>query len=331
MILHPDILALLVSSAAILFLVLVSAAHGIRILDRWDLRSGSEGQLALERRTYLVSTLLSYALVFQLASLFLYVYASDGLASFFTGAMCAAGTLHVTPYGYPVLLLKVVNFLLAGLWLILNHVDNRGHDYPLIRPKYLLLLGMVPFLLAEGVLQAMHFLGMESDVITSCCGSLFSANAMGVASEVASLPPRPAAAAFYGAAGATVLLGLLFWRREKGGYLLSSMSGATMLLGAAALVSVICLYFYEMPSHHCPFCLLQGEYGHAGYPLYLTLLGGGVSGVGVGVLMPFRDVASIRGAVPGVQKRLALLCAASFALFAAISCWPILFSDFTLR
>ena len=44
--------------------------------------------------------------------------------------MCAAGTLNVNAYGYPALILKVVNAVLAGQWLILNHADNRVPDYP---------------------------------------------------------------------------------------------------------------------------------------------------------------------------------------------------------
>ena len=39
---------------------LSGAFFGIRIIRRWDLTSGSEEQLALERRTYLISTILSY-------------------------------------------------------------------------------------------------------------------------------------------------------------------------------------------------------------------------------------------------------------------------------
>jgi len=41
-----------------------------------------------------------------------------------------------------------------------------------------------------------------------------------------------------------------------------------------AILSFISVYFYELPTHHCPFCILQKEYGYVGYPLYLTLFGG---------------------------------------------------------
>jgi hypothetical protein len=172
---HPAILALYASSALIAFMVLYSAFYGVQILRGWNIESGSERQLILERKTYLISTLLAYLLGFELLSLFLYVFTVDQLHTLFVGAMCAAGTLYVNDYGYPALILKVVNFLLAGLWLILNYTDNRGYDYPLIRKKYMFLLIMAPLILAEVILQANYILRLKPDIITSCCGSLFSA------------------------------------------------------------------------------------------------------------------------------------------------------------
>lgn len=70
MIFHPSILALYVASLLICFIVLYSAFYGLQILRRWDIRSGSEGQLVLERKTYLISTLLSYLFSLEIISLF---------------------------------------------------------------------------------------------------------------------------------------------------------------------------------------------------------------------------------------------------------------------
>jgi len=145
MVLHPAIIALLTSSIFITGLVLYSARIGVTILVRWDLTSGSELQLELERKTYLISTVLANAFVFQLVSLFLYIFTADRLHSQFVGAMCAAGTLYLNGFGYPALMLKIVTFLLAGLWLILDYTDTRAYDYPLVRTKYLLLLVLTPF------------------------------------------------------------------------------------------------------------------------------------------------------------------------------------------
>ena len=150
MILHPSILALLLSSLLICLMMLYATGNGIVILRRWDIASGSELQLTLERRTHLISTIVSYFLMFQLVSLFLFVRTADGISHMLVGAMCAAGTLSAAPLGYTTLMLKVTSFIMAGLWLILNHADNLGHDYPLLRAKYLLLLIIAPFVLAEG-------------------------------------------------------------------------------------------------------------------------------------------------------------------------------------
>lgn len=108
MILHPSILALFVSSLLISLLSLYAAGYGILILRRWDIASGSELQLVLERRTYLISTIVSYFLAFQLVSLFLFIQTADSICHLFVGAMCAVGTLTVNSFGYPTLLLKIV-------------------------------------------------------------------------------------------------------------------------------------------------------------------------------------------------------------------------------
>ncbi|MBP2686119.1 MAG: hypothetical protein H6Q81_1024, partial [Deltaproteobacteria bacterium] len=142
MTLHPAVLALFVASLLTGCMVLYAGWYGARILLQWEIGSGSERQLELERRTYLISTLLSVAFALQLLSLFLFVFTADRLHGMFSGAMCAAGTLNVNGFGYPVLVLKIVTFLLAGLWLVVNHADTRGYDYPLIKAKYALLLAI---------------------------------------------------------------------------------------------------------------------------------------------------------------------------------------------
>jgi hypothetical protein len=307
MILHPAIIALLVSSILITALVLFAFWYGVKILRSWDLRSGSSLQLDLERRTYLISTVLAYVFGFQLISLFLLIYTADSLYTLFTGAMCAAGTFNVNAYGYPLLVLKICNFLLAGLWLTVNYADNRAYDYPLIRKKYAFLLLLAPFIVLETVLQARYFLGLRPDVITSCCGSLFSVNSSGVAADLAALPAVPAQYAFTVIMVTTIALGVAVAVTGRGGYALFFAAGAAFIMGIASLISFISPAIYELPSHHCPFCVLQKEYGYIGYLFYATLLGGAVTGMGVGILKPFRSIPSLAVVIPSMQRKLAVL------------------------
>jgi hypothetical protein len=315
LILHPAILALIAASSLTGLMVLYACWFGTRILLQWEIRSGSERQLDLERRTYLISTLLCFAFATEILSLFLYVFTADRLHSLFSGAMCAAGTLNVNPYGYPVLLLKGGAFLLAGVWLIVNHADTRGYDYPLIRTKYALLLLIAPLVLAEGILQYRYFANLRADVITSCCGSLFSRDRPGVAGDLAALPRVPMEWLFFGGMAATGVAGIRFWRKGSGGYLFSAAGTLAFFIGVAATISFLCLYYYDLPTHHCPFCVLQKEYGYVGYPLYASLFGGGVAAMGTGALMPFRNRGSMASVIPPLQRRLVVVTLFLYLLF----------------
>ncbi len=330
MILHPAIIALLTASVLTLLMVLAASFLGVRILGRWDLSSGSELQLELERRTYLISTILSHAFVFQLASLFLFVRTIDDLCTLFSGSMCAAGTLDANVYGYPALALKVATSLLAGVWLIVNYADNQACDYPLIRRKYRLLLAIAPLVVAEAGLSFAFFLGLKPDIITSCCGSLFSRDAANLASDIVALPAGPMMAALYAALALVFASGGFFLRTGRGGALFSTAAVTAAVLAVASIFSFLSLYIYELPTHHCPFCVLQREYGYVGYPLYAAILGGAIAGAGVGVLMPSRRIESLKDVVPALQRRLCVAALLCFALFAVLATYEILASNLTL-
>lgn len=327
---HPSIIALTVSSLLICAMVLYAGAYGIVILRRWDLTSGSELQLSLERRTYLISVIVGYAMFFQVVSLFLYIYTADRLHPLFVGAMCAAGSLNAGPYGYTVLILKTADCLLAGSWLIMNAVDSKGYDYPLIRPKYALLILLVLLISVESVLQTIYFGSLKADVITSCCGSLFSGGNRSIAGELAGTPVRLTMLAFGFCLAACMTSGVFFLRSGKGGYLFSLTGSLFFLTAVTGLVSFISLYFYELPSHHCPFCILQKEYGHIGYALYATLLGGEICSLGVGLLVPFKDRPSMVGIIPRVQRKLAVAAITFFVLFTGIAVIRACTTSFTL-
>jgi hypothetical protein len=329
MILHPAIISLLLSSLLVSAMAVYSAFHGFRILRGWDIRSGSELQLQLERTTYLVSTIVTAVFAFQLLALFLFLYTADNLCTLFTGAMCAAGTLAVNTYGYPVLILKILNFFLAGIWLILNHVDNKAFDYPLIRKKYFLLLLISPIIVIETVFQMKYFLGLTPHVITSCCGSLFSESANSVISDMAAFPVLPMEIAFFVTIAATLCAGALFYVRGIGGYVFGVLNMALFFVSAASILSFISIFIYELPTHHCPFCILQQEYGYIGYGIYGALFGGTLSGMGVGILMPYRNVPSLAEALPESQKKLARISLILTALLTMLVLYRILASNLT--
>jgi hypothetical protein len=327
-ILQPAVLTQLVASALTALFVAGGAWFAVGVLRGWESGSGSERQLALERRTYLISTLLAYAFGFQLLGLFLFVNTADALAGLLVGAMCAAGTLNANAWGYPALGLKVATFVLGGVWLVVNAVDNRAEDYPLVRAKYLFLLLLAPLVLAEAAAQAAFLLSLRPDVITSCCGTQFASGKGTLASGLATLPVGTMRVAFFATVGAAVAAGATFLMRRRGALVVAALSGAAFAVGAASLVSFIGMYCYELPTHRCPFCVLQRDYGYVGYALYLTLLGGAVLGLGAGAIAPAARIPSLAQVVPRVQRRLIAFSSALWALLAAIVAWLILGTDF---
>ena len=262
---------------------------------------------------------MAHAFGFQLISLFLFIYTADHLHTFFVGAMCAAGALHVNAWGYPAVVLKTVNFLLAGLWSILNHADNLGYDYPLIRKKYALLLAISPLLLSETAVQTAYFLGLKPHVITSCCGTLFSSEMPGVTGSVLSLPRLPVETATAVVLAFVFFLGIRFLRGSGGGILFALACMVSLPVGLGVLITVVGPYIYELPTHFCPFCILQREYYYIGYPIYAALLGGVLTGTGAGLLQPWSRIGSLRDSLPRMQKRLALASLICYGVLTIIS------------
>jgi len=323
----PAIIALLVGSAFISLMLLYSSYYGGLIVAKWDLHSGSELQLEMERRTCLISTVIGYALGFQAVLLILFIYVADQLAPFFVGAMCAAGSLNVNQWGYTTMLLKVVNVLFAGVWLVVNHTDSSAFDYPLIRTKYILLMIMAPLATVETFTLSRYFFDLKPNVITSCCGTLFTPEATGAVGAVVGMPRGPVELVFYSSMAVTLGSGVYLYLKGIGAGIFSLASAFTFVASVVALVSFISPYIYELPTHHCPFCILQREYHYVGYALYIGLLVGAVCGIGTGIAAHFRNLTSLKESVPRIQRRLALASVTAYAVFLIISVCGIVFSN----
>jgi hypothetical protein len=312
-------------------MLLLAAGFAIQIIRCWDISSGSELQLRLERRTYLISTLLTMAFFSGLISLMLFVYNAESMSGQFVGAMCATGVLNVNVWGWPTLFLKIGIFFSGSIWLALNYLDNKGYDYPLIRVKYWLLLLILPLVMAEFYVQARYFLEIKPDVITSCCGSLFSTDAKGVAAEVSSLTPGQAVVALYGTGLLVMISGTFFLFRQKGGLLFSFSAIAAFGAALVSIVSYISLYVYEHPHHHCPFCILKSGHDYAGYTLYIPLFFALSMALAAGTVSHWRNIPSLRHIVTIDSARMAYTSLVLFVLFYAMSTYWVLQSSLTMQ
>jgi hypothetical protein len=328
--LNPAILALLLVSLLVSMMLLVAAGFAVRILRHWNIQSGSELQLQLERRTYLISTLLIWAFLFEFLSLLLFIYNAEALSGQFVGAMCATGVLNLNPWGWPTLFMKITMFFVSAIWLTLNYLDNRGYDYPLIHFKYGLLLLALPLVIAETILQWFHFTEMEPNLITSCCGTLFSADAQGVSGEVSGIAPAKSIITLSISAILVIVAGVWVARRGRGGWLLSIMGIAAFCVAILAIVSSISLYIYEHPHHHCPFCILKQGHDYVGYFLYIPLFLATALSLGVGFVTPWRKLASLSDTVIGMVPTMSWLAVFFFMQFYLTAAWSVWRSQLTM-
>jgi hypothetical protein len=331
MLISPAVLALNGVALAVTTLLLVAAAFAVQVLRHWDLASGSERQLTMERRTYLISTLVAWCFVSQVLALLLFVYTAEQLSTQFVGAMCATGVLNANPWGWPTLSLKIVLFFASAAWLTLNRIDNQAPDYPLMRVKYTLLLAIVPLAALEAAAQGRFFLGLDPDVITSCCGALFTPEGAGVAAEVAGLDPAASLAAMYLSGTALLAVGVRYRRRSRGGGLFALLGGLAFVIALAAVVSCVALYVYEHPHHHCPFCLLKPGHGLIGYWLYLPLFTATALAFGVGLMAPWRRLPSLRDVIAVDGRRFATAALILFALFYAVATYAVVGSSLSMQ
>ncbi|MCP3870773.1 MAG: hypothetical protein GY703_22305 [Gammaproteobacteria bacterium] len=330
MLLNPSIMALILVSVIVSGLLLLVAGFSLQLLRYWDINSGSERQLKLERRTYLISTILAYCFVAELVSLLLFIYNAEQMSGRFVGAMCATGVLNINGWGWPTLYLKISLFFAGAVWLIINRIDNQAHDYPLIRIKYAALFFILPLAVAEAVVQTTFFIEMEPDVITSCCGALFSPEGEGVAAEVSSIEPSTSLVLLVSSALASLAIGGWVLLRRKGGLAFAATNAATFLIALLAIVSCIALYVYEHPHHHCPFCILKSGHDFVGYALYIPLFLGTALALSVGAISPFQKVESLKEIIPLESRNLIRWSMGLMVVFYLIAAWSILSSNLTM-
>lgn len=329
MIFHSGILALVSGSFFVTLMMLYAAAVGSMIALRWNLRSSTAYQLSLERKTYLISTIMNYVLGFQIISALLFIYTVDDIHKLFVGAMCATGSLNANGVGWNALISKITVCFLAGLWLVMNYLDQQVEDYPLVRMKYILLVVLLPFIILDSLLQLQYFLGLDPDIITSCCGSLFSESGSGVASSLSGLPVKSTMIIFYIGCSLIFFTSFICFYSKKAifRYFHSMVAAALLFLAMAGIISFVSIYIYELPTHHCPFDILQSGYGFIGYPLYISLFCGVFYGLLPGVFQPLKKILSLKETINRVERSWIFLSMGYMSIFVLTATYRIVSSN----
>jgi hypothetical protein len=312
-------------------LTIIAAGAGLSAVVGWDHQSSSRRQLLRERRWFLVETSLRLILGLQLLSLLVFLATADHLKTLFTGAMCAVGSLNASPFGMPALTLKTAAFVLCGLWLVTDRASPAAATIGLVRFKVGFVVVLAGVLVAENVLQIRYFADLDPEIITSCCATVFASDTGGVAAGLASLPVGWSRFAFFGALAVTLAVGLWAIGRHRSTLVYSILAVILGLITTAAVITWIAPAYYELPTHHCPLCLLAPEHGFVGYPLYLFLAIAVIAGAGSGLVHALRSIDIHRCIRVNEERRLCAVSVASFVALAVIALWPLVASPFRLE
>jgi hypothetical protein len=327
MMLDPWILGLIIGHSALLLVFSLGVISAWQIFRGWDYNSTEEKQFLLEKKTYLVSTVMNFALFTQILMLFLFEIAADELANVLPGAMCAVGTLSSNSYGFPLLNLKIVSFFVYFIWLVINYLDNQIETYPLVRKKYLGLMLLYPFAVVETVLLFAFAFDLDPSVITSCCGSVFNEGTEGLGANLAGASAGFILPLFFSIVILLLLNRFVFKRwpavKEWFGNLLEFPLWIAFFISAIVVtISFISIYAYEMLSHKCPFCFMGAEYNYYGVPLYFCLFVATATGITGGLLGYIRQPAILKEKAGILQKKMDVISIGGMLAFIVIGFLP---------
>lgn len=282
MTLTPEIIAILMLDGLFLFFSSIAFVLSLKLYWYWDRDATSLLQYRLEKESYLVGLIIKYIFMLKVPLFLFFIYTCDTLSGIITGAMCAAGVVNSVDFGLFLLLFKLLNLYLFGFWLLLHVRDVESELQPYIRQKSLFFGIAFFFFVAEIVLEILFFTSLNISKIVSCCGTLFSASTQSSLSFLFLMENWMIVSLFY---ASFVLMLVGFMVKNSAVYLFSNL--LFLFFAIVSLILFFSTYVYELPTHHCPFCLLQSDYYGVGYFLYATLFLGtfyGICGVVISTL-----------------------------------------------
>lgn len=276
MLLTPEVLTIVILN--LLFIVFGSIAFilSLKIFLYWNRDATSQKQYKLEKESFLATTIIKFIFGLKVALFLFFIFILDKISNVITGAMCAAGVVDATEFGSFLIVLKVINIYLFALWLKINAQDMRDKEQSYTKLKSLLYLFLYLFLIIEIILETLMFNAIEVDKIVSCCGSIYSSSSNFAIASVFLLDKFLVVAFFY---LNYLFIALGYFLKKR--YIFAFSNFVFIPVSLLALILFFGTYIYELPSHHCPFCILQKEYYHIGYIIYFLLFVGTFLGISI--------------------------------------------------
>ena len=266
--LNTQVQIYLLGESILYIFMLIAFAVSLHILLRWDFDSFSDEQYRLEKRSYLVITILVFVFGVKFMLLPYFVFTIDNLNTLVPGAMCAAGVISANSYGLELLFVKLLAIFTLTLWLMINYYDLEAKTYPFFKIKYGLYIFVFLLVSLELRLDFAYFTHINIHQPVSCCSALFG-QLEGANPLPFGLDTKMMLILFY-SIFATLLV-LLFTDQDIAALI---FTGLFLYIAYYAIVYFFGTYIYELPTHKCPFCMFQKEYHYIGYLIWGSLFSG---------------------------------------------------------
>lgn len=258
----------------ILFILLsLSFYFSISIIKNWDYEKTTNIQYKLEKSSYLVILIISFTLIVKIFLFPYFAYSLDNLSNLVPGAMCAAGIVGANEFGQINLTLKILILFFIGIWLIINSLDLKAKTYPYTKKKYFLYIFIFILSVIELLLDFAFLKNISTKEPVMCCSVIFGVNNIGTKIPFdLSIPML--LILFY-----LLYLLIVFINIQKSAKMNLITNFMFLYIGYYAVTYFFSTYIYELPTHQCPFCMLQKEYTFIGYFIWGSLFLGTFFGI----------------------------------------------------
>ncbi|MFC2057614.1 hypothetical protein ACFLR6_01610 [Campylobacterota bacterium] len=309
--LSNQVIVFLMSEATLFTLLTVAFVVSLKVLLKWDFESFTPFQFTLERQAYLVSTIILFVFFMKFLLVVYFIFTIDTLSLLLPGAMCGAGVIKANAYGSYLLILKISILFLLTLWIYVHTYDMHTKNHQWFKQKSWLFSLIFVLIILELGLDFSYFSNIDTHMPVSCCSALFG--------QLEGANPLPFGLSVILLLVLFYLLYILIILTIKIGYTILYILTNILFLFIAyySVVYFFGTYIYQLPTHKCPFCMLQSEYYYVGYLLWGSLFMGTYIGLSdaVSTLCLGKTDLKSKKIVIALLSLFVLLCTAYVAVY----------------
>jgi len=276
--LNDEVIIYLLSEIIIYLLLFIAFLATPTIIKNWNFNNFSSKQFKLENRSYLVITIISFTIILKIMLIPYLIYTIDELSNIVAGAMCGAGVIKANAYGNPLLFLKIIVIFLSGFWITINQIDLKSKNYKYTILKLWLFVAIFFLMTMEITLDILYFTNIETSKPVSCCSVIFdNRDYLFMGLDVTKI-----VILFY------LLYMLIVLTTLSKKYAISMLANILFLpIAYYSVVYFFGTYIYQLPTHKCPFCMMQSDYYFVGYLLWGLLILGVFRGINQSIIEIF--------------------------------------------